>query len=171
MGVGAAAPPPYPGPASVELQTCPIAATLGSLGRKWTIPVLRDVAFFPRASFGLILKQNRGLRRRTLSIRLAQLVQEDLVRKVVPPDDPRHPYYELTAKGLEAWPILSALFQFGIRHRSMEVFQDHAPRNLEDVYPHDAELMLGYFAEFARNAAPRPPGGAEVRPGAAGSRR
>jgi DNA-binding HxlR family transcriptional regulator len=141
---------PYPSPPTVPIEACPIATTLGSLGRKWTLPILRDVAFFPKASFGLIRRRNPGLLQRTLSIRLRQLVQEDLVRRVVPTDDPRHPYYELTEKGLEVWPILSSLFQFGIRHHAAKVFADGRPRDLQEVYPKDAALMLGTLAAFAR---------------------
>ncbi|MCI4340383.1 MAG: helix-turn-helix transcriptional regulator [Thermoplasmata archaeon] len=151
--------PPYPGPPSVMWEECPIATTLGSLGRRWTLPILRDVAFFPKASFGLMLKRNRGLTPRTLSLRLQQLAREELVRKVVPEDDRRHPFYELTEKGLEVWPILAALFQFGIRNYPAVVFEDKTARNLEDVFPHDAELMLGYLAEFARNSVPSGPAG------------
>jgi len=143
-------PPPYPAYPSVPLEACPIHTTLGSLGRKWTLTILRDVAFFPRASFGLIRKRNPGLRQRTLSTRLRELGSEGLVRRVVPPGDSRHPYYELTPKGLEVWPILAALFQFGIRHHANVVFADGRPRNLEDVYPHDAPLLLGTLASYAR---------------------
>ena len=169
------APGPYPAPPAVRWDQCPIATTLGSLGRKWTIPILRDVAFFPQASFGLIRKRNPGLRQRTLSIRLQQFVAEDLVRRVVPPGDARHPYYELTAKGLEVWPILTALFQFGIRHHATTVFPDGHPRTLEEIYPHDAALMLGPLADFARTAGPRPGGASagvrSARPGGPGTRR
>lgn len=144
---------PYPSPPAVSLDACPIATTLGTLGRKWTLPILRDVAFFPKASFGLIRKRNPGLRQRTLSNRLRELAAEDLIRRVVPAHDDRHPYYELTSKGLEAWPILASLFQFGIRHYAGTVFADGRPRDLAEVYPHDATLMLGPLAEFARSAA------------------
>jgi DNA-binding HxlR family transcriptional regulator len=154
---------PYPGPPEVTWEQCPIATTLGSLGRRWTLPILRDVAFFPKATFGLIRKRNRGLRARTLSLRLGQLSREGFVRRVVPVDDPRHPYYELTPKGLEAWPILAALFQFGVHNYPESVFEDQRARNLEDVYPHDAELMLGHLAEFARSSVPAGPG--ELAPG------
>jgi DNA-binding HxlR family transcriptional regulator len=141
---------PYPSPPLVPLEACPIETTLGSLGRKWTITILRDVAFFPKANFGLIRRRNPGLRQRTLSIRLRQLAKEGLIRRVVPSDDGRHPYYELTARGLEVWPILTALFQFGIRQYAGVVFADGRPRNLEDVYPHDAPLLLGTLAQYAR---------------------
>jgi DNA-binding HxlR family transcriptional regulator len=151
------APPRYPSPPAVMWEQCPISTTMGALGRKWTVPILRDVAFFPKASFGLIRKCNPGLRQRTLSLRLQQLAREDFIRRVVPPEDPRHPYYELTAKGSELWPILTSLLLFGIRHYSREVFADGRPRTLEEIYPNDAPLMLGPLAAFAR-AAGIPPG-------------
>jgi len=151
----------YPSPPAVQWEACPIETTLGSLGRKWTLPILRDIAFFPKASFGLIRRRNPRLRQRTLSNRLRELAAEDVIRKVTPSNDDRHPYYELTTKGLEVWPILSSLFQFGIRYHAQTVFADGRPRDLVDVYPHDAELMLGTLAAFARtlegsSAAPTP---------------
>ncbi|MCI4319087.1 MAG: helix-turn-helix transcriptional regulator [Thermoplasmata archaeon] len=145
---------PYPSPPLVPMEACPIATTLGSLGRKWTLPILRDVAFFPKASFGFIRKRNPGLLQRTLSLRLRQLASEGLIRRVVPPEDPRHPFYALTDKGLEAWPILASLFEFGIRQHARKVFADGRPRDLLEVYPKDAELMLGPLTEFARTLPP-----------------
>jgi DNA-binding HxlR family transcriptional regulator len=166
-----ARPAPYPSPPQVGWTACPIETSLGSLGRRWTIPILRDIAFFPKANFALIQKRNPGLGPRTLSLRLAQLAREGLVRKVVPDDDPRHPHYELTPKGLDVWPILSALFQFGIQHHAATVFPDQVARNLEDVYPHDVDLMLGHLATFARNtASASAPGGARAVPSSSDSR-
>jgi len=143
----------YPAPAAVPLEACPIATTLQTLGRKWTLTVLRDIAFFPKATFGLIRKRNPGLRQRTLSIRLGQLQSEDLIRKATPPGEPRRPYYELTPKGLEVWPILASLFQYGTRNHAAAVFADGRPRDLQDIYPRDAPLLLGPVAAYARTAA------------------
>jgi DNA-binding HxlR family transcriptional regulator len=147
--------PPYPSLPEVKWEQCPIATTLGSLGRKWTIPILRDVAFVPKVSFGWIRRHNPGLLQRTLSHRLLELSEEGLIRRVVPPDDRRHPYYELTEKGLEVWPILSSLFQYGIRQHARSVFADGRPRDLAEVYPGDAELMLGTLAAYARTIPAR----------------
>jgi len=148
--------PQYPSPPAVPFAACPIETTLGSLGRKWSITILREVAFVPHATFGAIRKGNPGLRQRTLSNRLRQLCAEGLIRRVVPPNDPRHPHYELTTKGLDIWPILTSLFQFGTRHHADEVFADGRPRSLEDVYPNDAALLLGPVAAYARSAAGSP---------------
>jgi len=153
---------PYPAMPEVPLKACPIATSLRFLGRKWTLTILRDIAFFPKASFSQIRKGNPGLRQRTLSIRLQQLGTEGLVRKVVPPDSPRHPYYELTAKGLEAWPILASLFQYGIHNHAPVVFDDGRARNLRDVYPRDADLLLGPLASYARTSGDATP--SEARP-------
>ncbi|MCI4369085.1 MAG: helix-turn-helix transcriptional regulator [Thermoplasmata archaeon] len=163
---------PYPEPPAVAWEVCPIETTLGSLGRKWTIPILREVAFIPKASFGLIRRRNPGLRQRTLSIRLRQLTAEGLIRRVVLPEDVRHPYYELTEKGLEVWPILTSLFQFGIRHHAGTVFADGRPRDIQEVYPRDAALMLGPLAAFARTVrgAPNSPRAARSRAAPTGRR-
>ena len=144
--------PPYPSPPLVMWQACPIESSLRFLGRKWMLTVLRDIAFLPQASFGQIRKGNPTIRPRSLSLCLGRLAKQGLIRKVVPEGNPRHPYYELTDSGLEIWPILTALFQYGTRNLAGEVFADARPRDLADVYPNDSALMLGELARFARNA-------------------
>ena len=150
--MGRPAPGRYPAPPLVEPEACPIATSLQFLGRRWTLTILRDIAFFPKAGFALVRKRNPGLTPRILSIRLRELGRQDFIRKVTPADDPRHPYYELTAKGLEVWPILSALYQFGTRHHAEQIFADGRPRDLAEIYPNDSALLLGPLAEYARAA-------------------
>jgi DNA-binding HxlR family transcriptional regulator len=143
---------PYPSESLVPIEACPIATSLEFLGRRWTITILRDVAFIPKAGFALIRRRNPGLRQRTLSNRLRELAREGFIDRIVPEDDPRHPYYELTEQGREVWPILASLFQFGIRHHARTVFADGQPRDLSELYPNDAGLMLGPLARFAARA-------------------
>ena len=144
--------PEYPGPPTIVPERCPVATSLKFLGRKWNLTILRDVAFYPKASFALIRKGNAPIRARVLSARLRELAFEGLIRKVIPPDNPRHPYYELTAKGRDIWPILSALYQFGTRHHADVVFADRQPRSLGDVYPEDAGILVGPIVQYARSA-------------------
>ena len=149
MGASATEGSPYPSLPAVPFEHCPIATSLQFLGRKWTLTVLRDIAFFPKATFAVIRKGNHDITARVLSLRLRQLAAEDLVRKVVPPENPRHPYYELTSKGLEVWPILASLFQYGIRNHAQTVFADGKPRDLGQMYPTDAGLLLGPLGPYA----------------------
>ena len=133
---------------------CPIATSLGSLGRKWTLTILRDIAWAPGCSFSAILKSNPGLRQRTLSMRLRQLNAEGLVRRELA-EGRRRTRYRLTSKGKEVWPILASLLQYGVRNYSRAVFADGRPRDIEDVFPDNAELMLGHLGQFARQSTAR----------------
>ncbi len=137
---------PSPGPPSVPLESCPIATTLGTLGRKWTLTILRDIAFFPDASFSLLLRNNPGLLQRTLSLRLKQLATSDFIVKTPGPNGSRRPRYRLSSKGLQVWPILATLAQFGVQNHADRVFADGRPRDLEEVFPAGMDLMLGRFA-------------------------
>jgi DNA-binding HxlR family transcriptional regulator len=137
---------PAPGPPAVPIQSCPIAASLGTLGRKWTLTILRDIAYFPDASFSLIRRNNPGLLQRTLSLRLKQLSADGLIVKAPGSNGGRHPRYRLSEKGLQVWPVLATLAQFGFQNRAPTVFADGRPRNLEEVFPADVGLMLGRFA-------------------------
>jgi len=137
---------PSPGPPTVPEIACPIATTLGTLGRKWTLTILRDIAFFPDASFSLILKNNPGLLQRTLSLRLKQLAASDFIVKTAGLNSARRPTYHLSSKGLQVWPILATLAQFGFQNHADEVFADGRPRDLEEVFPADMTMMLGRFS-------------------------
>ena len=143
---------PSPGAPTVPLQNCPIATTLGTLGRKWTLTILRDIAFFPDASFSLIQKNNPGLLPRTLSLRLKQLSADRFIVKTPGAEGGRHPTYRLSPKGLQVWPVLATLAQFGVQNFPEKVFADGRPRDLEEVFPAGMDLMLGRFA----SAPPRP---------------
>lgn len=146
---------PAPAPPAVPIQSCPIATSLTLLGRKWTLTILRDIAYFPDASFSLIRRNNPGLLQRTLSLRLKELATSGLVERRVAADDRRHPRYRLTAEGQQVWPILATLVQFGMRHYPERVFADGRPRNLEEVFPNDLALMLGRFAPARPGATAR----------------
>jgi DNA-binding HxlR family transcriptional regulator len=136
----------YPGAPAVPMRGCPIATSLGTLGRKWTLTILRDIAFFPEASFSLILRNNPGLLQRTLSLRLKELARDDFIMKSPSANGGRRPTYRLSRKGTQVWPILATLAQFGVQNHASTLFADGRPRELEEVFPSGMELMLGRFA-------------------------
>ena len=94
-------------------QADPIGKSLQLLGRKWTLLIIRDIAFLKLSRFGQILKNNPGLTPRVLSRRLDQMTREGLVVKK---KSQRNPQYFLTPKGEDAVYILLAILRFGIRH-------------------------------------------------------
>ena len=97
-------------------QADPIGESLKLLGRKWTLLIIRDIAFLKLSRFGQILKNNPGLTPRVLSRRLDQMTREGLAVKKKPIRSQRNPQYFLTPKGEDAVFILLAILRFGIRH-------------------------------------------------------
>jgi DNA-binding HxlR family transcriptional regulator len=136
-------------PATV-FENCPIRVSLGSLGRKWTLLVLRDISFFPGSTFSSIRKSNPGLGNRILSIRLKQLLGEGLIERRTPNGSAENAGYFLTERGRAVLPVLTALIQYGSWFHAEEVFADRRPRRLEEVFPAQREYLVGGLAAYVR---------------------
>jgi DNA-binding HxlR family transcriptional regulator len=97
---------------------CSIARTLAVLGDRWTLLVLRE-AFNGVRRFEE-LQRRLGIARDVLTVRLNRLVEEGVLARV-PYREPgrreRHEY-RLTAKGVDAYPVLVALMAWGDRHEA-----------------------------------------------------
>ncbi|MEV7907814.1 winged helix-turn-helix transcriptional regulator [Streptomyces anulatus] len=97
---------------------CSIERALDIVGEKWTFLVLRE-AFAGVRRFA-DMQAFTGAPRQILSARLARLVQEGLLRKVPyrEPGQRRRDEYRLTQMGLDLYPTLVALMQWGDRYLS-----------------------------------------------------
>lgn len=135
---------------TVMWKTCPIRSSLGVLGRQWSLLVLRDVSFFRKVRFSDMLRNNPGLNPRLLSLRLKELQKEGLIARAVNPDDHREVWYDITDKGRDVVPILTAFIQYGAKHRAKEVFNDKKPREMGQLFPRDREYMLGPLFDYAQ---------------------
>lgn len=146
---------------------CPIRATLGVLGRKWALVILRDIAYRPDPTFGYLLRRNVGLTPRVLTYRLRELRNEELIEKISDPHDERKVHYRLTPKGKDVVPILIALSAFGMRHLQPRHATDGRRRTLEETFPGLAPFLLRDLYQFAVSGARRT--GGPLRPADAGS--
>jgi DNA-binding HxlR family transcriptional regulator len=92
---------------------CPVEAALDVLGERWTFLVLRE-AFFGLRRFD-DFQQKIGCARNLLTGRLATLVKHGVLMKVPYREEGQRERFEyrLTPKGLELYPILQALRQWG----------------------------------------------------------
>src|ERR1700731_2295957 len=95
---------------------CAIGATVGLIGERPTFLVLRE-AFNGVRRFA-DMQRRTGMPRQVLSDRLARLVEEGLLRKVPYQESGQRVRYEyrLTDKGLDLYPVLVALMEWGDRH-------------------------------------------------------
>lgn len=122
--------PPLP---SIDIQNCPIAESLGVLGKKWTLLIIRDIGWQRADRFRSLLRTIPGLTPRVLSMRLRELEEEGILTKVE--ENSSHVVrWTLTEKGQYVMPVLMRLTAYGSRWLPDRVFGDEKPRTLEDVY-------------------------------------
>jgi DNA-binding HxlR family transcriptional regulator len=141
---------------------CAIGAAVDIIGERPTFLVLRE-AFNGVRRFD-DMRRRTGMPRQVLSDRLARLVHEDLLRKVPYQDAgqrTRHEY-RLTAKGLDLYPVLVALMEWGDRHALGPAGPQVVLRHRDCGEPVRLQLscQAGHVLESAREVTPVPGPGA-----------
>ena len=96
-------------PKDYASQDCSLARALEVVGERWTLLIVRD-AFFGVRRFG-DFAAHLAIPRAVLTHRLATLVEEGVL--AVAPGPHGHDEYELTAKGLDLWPVIRSLLAWG----------------------------------------------------------
>lgn len=94
-----------------ENQTCSVAAALEVVGERWSLLIIRDVILGLRR-FDQI-QSDLGVARNILHTRLARLVDEGILERRPYQQRPERFEYLLTEKGLDLWPVIVALLQWG----------------------------------------------------------
>jgi DNA-binding HxlR family transcriptional regulator len=97
-------------------EPCSISRALSVLGDRWTLVVLKQ-AFAGTRRFEEF-QSSIGISRGRLADRLARLVSLDLLEQVEYFDNRTRNEYRLTEKGIDAYPILLALRDWGDAHLS-----------------------------------------------------
>jgi DNA-binding HxlR family transcriptional regulator len=141
---------------------CAIGAAVGILGERSTFLVLRE-AFNGVRRFD-DMQRRTGMPRQVLSQRLARLVDEGLLGKV--------PYqqagqrsraeYRLTDKGLDLYPVLVALMEWGDKYEvgtdGPQVLLRH--RDCDEPVQLQLACAAGHVLQSAREVTPVPGPGA-----------
>jgi DNA-binding HxlR family transcriptional regulator len=120
---------------AVEFKNCPIRVSLGVLGKKWTLLILRDIAFLRIDRFNQIRRSVPGLTARVLIMRLRELEESGLIEPVTMQDKPKLVRWVLTEKGKDTVPILLSLISFGAKWYSDLVFEDKRARTVGELFP------------------------------------
>jgi len=92
-------------------QACPVARSLGVVGDRWTLMILRD-AFGGVTRFEGFIGQC-GASRAIVANRLKLLVREQIMRQVPYQQSPRRCDYRLTRKGRALGGMMRALASWG----------------------------------------------------------
>lgn len=141
---------------------CAIGAAVAIIGERPTFLVLRE-AFNGVRRFD-DMQRRTAIPRQVLSDRLARLVREDLLRKVPYQDAGQRRRYEyrLTSKGLDLYPVLVALMEWGDRYAAgpdgPPVVLQH--RDCGEPVRLRLSCQAGHVLESARDVTPVPGPGA-----------
>lgn len=95
-------------------QACSIAGALEVVGERWSLLVIRDV-FLGLRRFDQI-QADLGVARNVLQTRLTRLVGQGVLERVLYNERPPRYEYRLTEKGLDLWPTVVSLMQWGDRY-------------------------------------------------------
>ena len=118
---------------SHEATNCPVARSLDAIGDWWSLLIVRD-AFRGKRRFGEFQKST-GAAKNILTIRLRNLVEFGIMELVPVSDESAFHEYVLTQKGLDLFPVVTALWQWGEKYffeagESHPVLRDRLTRKL-----------------------------------------
>lgn len=142
--------------------SCAIGAAVAIIGERPTFLVLREAINGVRRFDDM--QRRTGLARQVLTGRLARLVEEGLLRKVAYQDAGQRRRYEyrLTGKGLDLYPVLVALMEWGDQHAAGPAGPPVLLRHRECGEPVRLQLTCraGHVVDSAREVTPVPGPGA-----------
>jgi DNA-binding HxlR family transcriptional regulator len=131
----------------VEFAQCPIRTTLGVLGKKWALLLLRDIGILGVDRFNRLLDSIPGLTPRVLSMRLKELEKEGYIQCVEKGKSPMIVRWSITEKGKDIIPILLQFTAFGSKWHADAVFKDKKPRTPNELFqPKAREIVQRTFS-------------------------
>jgi DNA-binding HxlR family transcriptional regulator len=148
-----------------DRENCAVEKTMTVIGDKKTLLVLRE-AFIGVRRFDQI-RANTGLARNILSDRLNTLVANGVLRRVLYQERPERYEYRLTRKGVDLYPVLITLMEWGSRYGELEqpsIVLEHkscratmmphlaCPECGEHVTAHDVRALPGPGATLRETA-------------------
>ncbi len=99
-----------------ELPACPVEITMGLIGEKWKVLIVRDLLTGTKR-FGELKKSVTGITQKVLTTNLRQMESSGLVKRKVYPEVPPRVEYSLTETGLSLKPILDSMVEWGNEYK------------------------------------------------------
>lgn len=99
-----------------DLPACPVEITMGLIGEKWKVLIVRDLLTGTKR-FGELKKSVTGITQKVLTNNLRQMEASGLVKRKVYAEVPPRVEYSLTETGLSLKPILDSMVEWGNNYR------------------------------------------------------
>jgi len=101
-----------------DLPPCPVATTVGLIGNKWKLLILRDILTGPKR-FGELQKSLTGISQKVLTDSLRGMEEDGIVTRIVYAEVPPRVEYSLSKLGESMRPIISAMESWGIAYKTV----------------------------------------------------
>jgi DNA-binding HxlR family transcriptional regulator len=101
-----------------NLPACPVATTVGLIGNKWKILILRDVLGGPKR-FGELRKSLEGISQKVLTDNLRNMEKDGLLIRKVFPEVPPRVEYSLSEIGETMRPIIKQMEEWGSMYKQI----------------------------------------------------
>lgn len=102
-----------------ELPACPVEITMGLIGDKWKVLIIRDLLTGTKR-FGELKKSLNGITQKVITNNLRQMEASGLVNRKVYAEVPPRVEYSLTETGWSLKPILDSMVVWGNSYREKQ---------------------------------------------------
>lgn len=99
---------------------CPINYALEIIGDKWSLLVIRDMAFFGKTSYGEFLSADEKIATNILSNRLGILEASGIINKVQDTTNKTKFIYSLAQPGLDLIPLIIDMLVWSTKQRPVK---------------------------------------------------
>ena len=99
-----------------ELPACPVATTVGLIGNKWKLLILRNLLAGTQR-FGELRKTLPGISQKVLTDNLRSMEDDGILTRRIYPEVPPRVEYSLTELGNTMRPILKAMESWGLGYQ------------------------------------------------------
>ena len=103
-----------------ELTACPVEITMGLIGNKWKILIIRDLLTGTKR-FNELMRSVTGITQKVLTSHLRNMEANGLLVRKVYPEIPPKVEYTLTETGYSLKPILDAMYTWGENYKSKNI--------------------------------------------------
>ena len=98
------------------LPACPVEITMGLIGDKWKVLIIRDLLTGTKR-FGELKKSLNGITQKVLTNNLRQMESFGLIKRKVYAEVPPKVEYSLSNTGLSLKPVLDSMVKWGNEYR------------------------------------------------------
>lgn len=101
-----------------ELPECPVATTVGLIGNKWKIFIIRNLVYNGEQRFTDFMKTIPAISKKVLTDNLRALEADGLIEREVFAEVPPRVVYSLSEVGKTLKPVLDAMSRWGEVYKS-----------------------------------------------------